>query len=93
MLGPSAAVHVARCTERIRWIHEQGVNAYGARRGRTELEMRRHAILLRWVAEQLSIVVSETASSSSASTSEDTLKTGLATTWRGKDQTLDLRGI
>lgn len=79
-----AAVHAGQPTERTRWIKEQGVDAYEARRGTAEIELRRHAVLLQWVAEQVSIVASETATSSDAITPKDVHKTNLAATRLGK---------
>jgi len=54
-----AAIDAGRPADKIEWIKGQGVAIHKARRGTAELELKRHAVFLKWMDEQLPIIASD----------------------------------
>ena len=82
--GLQAAIAAGRPVDRIKWIKEQGVAYDKAQRGTAERELKRHAVFLKWIDEQLPIIASECQSSGIRSESRDDHQSDSVSTHLGK---------
>ena len=79
-----AAIDAEQPADRIEWIKEQGVARHEARRGTAGIELRRQAVLLKWIAEQLPMIAAECRTSGFRSAAQDTRRSNLISTNLGK---------
>ena len=89
-----AAIDKGQPADEIEWMKQQGVVIHEARRGTAERELKRHAVFLKWIDEQLPIIASECAPSGINSEIGDdrqlsSVSTHLGKRKRAKEDTMD----